>query len=98
VIKMRAESAMSAGAKGCKIQISGRLGGAEMSRTLAVRLGSLPLSTFQANIDYGVAEAFTTYGAIGCKVWIFKGMYAQGQEEEQQSNAAGARARARGRR
>lgn len=98
VIKMRAESAMSAGAKGCKIQCAGRLGGAEMSRTLAVRLGSLPLSTFQANIDYGVAEAFTTYGAIGVKVWIFKGMYAQGQEEEQQSNAAGARARARGRR
>src|SRR5215470_11498282 len=57
VIKMRAESAMSAGAKGCKIQLAGRVGGAEMSRTLFVRLGSLPLSTFQANIDYGGAEA-----------------------------------------
>ncbi|RMH24315.1 MAG: 30S ribosomal protein S3 [Planctomycetota bacterium] len=98
VVKMRAESVMAAGAKGVKIQISGRLGGAEMSRTLDVRMGALPLSTLQANIDYGFAEAFTTYGAIGVKVWIFKGEYAANEEEENQSNAAGARARARGRR
>src|SRR5689334_18950350 len=75
VIKMKAEAAMQAGAKGAKIQISGRLGGAEMSRSLDVRLGSLPLSTLQANIEYGFAEAFTTYGAIGVKVWIYKGMF-----------------------
>jgi small subunit ribosomal protein S3 len=98
VIKMRAEGVMQAGGKGVKIQVAGRLGGAEMSRTLDVRLGSLPLSTLQANIDYGTAEAMMSYGVIGIKVWIYKGMYAEGQEEEQQSNAAGARARARGRR
>ena len=98
VVKMRGEAVMAAGAKGVKIQISGRLGGAEMSRTLDVRLGSLPLSTLQANINYGFAEAFTTYGAIGVKVWIYKGEYDAVQEEENQSNAAGARARARGRR
>jgi small subunit ribosomal protein S3 len=98
VIKMKAEAGMSAGARGVKIQISGRLGGAEMSRTLDVRLGSLPLSTLQANIDYGFAEAFTTYGAIGVKVWVYKGMYEQGQVDETESKAAGGKARARGRR
>jgi small subunit ribosomal protein S3 len=98
VIKMRAEGAMQAGAKGVKIQIAGRLGGAEMSRTLDVRLGSLPLSTLQANIDYGTAEALMSYGVIGIKVWIYKGMYTEGQQEEEVSTAAGARARARGRR
>lgn len=99
VVKSRAEAVMAAGAKGVRIQISGRLGGAEMSRTLDVRLGSLPLSTLQANIDYGFAEAFTTYGSIGCKVWIYKGLYTQEQQQDEvQSNAAGGRARARGRR
>ncbi|MBX3359385.1 MAG: 30S ribosomal protein S3 [Phycisphaeraceae bacterium] len=98
VIKMKAEAAMQAGAKGVKIQISGRLGGAEMSRSVDVRLGSLPLSTLQANIDYGFGEAFTTYGAIGCKVWIYKGLYDAKVEDEAASNAAGGRARARGRR
>jgi small subunit ribosomal protein S3 len=98
VIKMRAEAAMQAGAKGVKIQIAGRLGGAEMSRTLDVRLGSLPLSTLQANIDYGFAEARTTYGTIGCKVWVYKGLYDAQEQDEAASNAAGGRARARGRR
>ncbi len=98
VIKMRAEGAMQAGAKGVKIQISGRLGGAEMSRTLDVRMGSLPLSTLQANIDYGFAEAYTTYGSIGCKVWVYKGLYEAQEQDEAASNAAGGRARARGRR
>lgn len=98
VVKMRAEGVMGAGAKGVKIQISGRLGGAEMSRSLDVRLGSLPLSTLQANIDYGFAESFTTYGVIGVKVWVYKGEYSSVEEEENQSNAAGAKARARGRR
>jgi small subunit ribosomal protein S3 len=79
-----------------KIQISGRLGGAEMSRTLDIRLGSLPLSTLQAQVEYGFAEAFTTYGAIGCKVWVYKGMYSTAADENT-SNAAGGRARARGR-
>jgi small subunit ribosomal protein S3 len=96
VVKMRAEAAMSAGAKGCKIAISGRLGGAEMSRVLDVRLGSLPLSTLQSNIQYGFAEAKTTYGVIGVKCWIYKGEYTTERTEEE-SNAAGGRARARGR-
>lgn len=97
VVKMRCEGAMQSGAKGCKICIAGRLGGAEMSRTLEIRLGSLPLSTLQANIDYGVAEARTTYGVIGCKVWVYKGLYSS-VEDEMTSTAAGGRARARGRR
>jgi small subunit ribosomal protein S3 len=99
VIKMRADGTMQAGAKGVKIMIAGRLGGAEMSRTLDVRQGSLPLSTLQANIDYGTAEAKMSYGVIGVKVWIYKGMYGTAPtEEEVQSTAAGGRARARGRR
>jgi small subunit ribosomal protein S3 len=97
VVKMRAEGCMQNGAKGVRILICGRLGGAEMTRRLDTRLGSLPLSTLQANIDYGFAQAFTTYGSIGVKVWICKGMYTD-EEEENQSRAAGARPRARGRR
>jgi small subunit ribosomal protein S3 len=97
VVKMRSESVMQAGAKGVKIQIAGRLGGAEMSRTMDVRLGALPLSTLQANINYGFAESLTPYGIIGVKVWIYKGPYSS-EQEENQSNAAGAQARARGRR
>lgn len=96
VAKMRCEAVMAAGAKGVKIQMAGRLGGAEMSRTLDIRLGSLPLSTLQANINYGFAEAKTTYGVIGVQVWIYKGMYTTERTEEE-SNAAGGRARARGR-
>jgi small subunit ribosomal protein S3 len=98
VVKMRAESAMQAGSQGVRILISGRLGGAEMSRRLDTRLGSMPLSSLQANIDYGFAQSFTTYGAIGVKVWIYKGLYEAGGEDEMASDAAGGRARARGRR
>lgn len=95
--KMRCEAVMTAGGKGCKIQLAGRLGGAEMSRTLDVRLGSLPLSTLQANIDYGFAQAYMSYGVIGIQVWIYKGEYTTERTEEE-SDAAGGRARARGRR
>lgn len=98
VLKMRAEAAMGSGAEGVKISVSGRLGGAEMSRRLDVKQGSLPLSTLQAHIDYGVAEAVMSYGVIGCKVWIYKGLYKQGEVDESESKAAGGRARARGRR
>ncbi|MFO0874990.1 MAG: 30S ribosomal protein S3 [Phycisphaerales bacterium] len=97
VLKQRCESAMNNGAKGVRILLSGRLGGAEMSRNLDTRLGSIPLSTLQANVDYAMVHSFTTSGAIGVKVWVFKGMYSA-QVDENQSNAAGARARARGRR
>ncbi len=100
VLKNRAEGVMQAGAKGVKIMIAGRLGGAEMSRTLDTRLGALPLSSLQANIDYGFAEAITSYGVIGCKVWIYKGPYEEQAEtgDDERSRAAGATPRARGRR
>ena len=64
---------MRSGAKGVKIMVSGRLGGAEIARTESYREGSIPLHTLRADIDYGTAEAATTYGRIGVKVWIFKG-------------------------
>ena len=76
--------------------VSGRLGGAEMSRKFQVRLGSIPLSTLQANVDYASVPSHTTYGTIGIKVWIYKGMYEE-EEDEGASTAAGARGRARGR-
>lgn len=98
VLKMKAEAAMGAGAKGVKIQLSGRLGGAELHRTEDIRVGAVPLQTLQAEVDYGFAEASTTYGIIGCKVWVYKGMYHEVREEEVTSRAAGARPRARGRR
>jgi small subunit ribosomal protein S3 len=75
VLKMRIESSKQAGAKGIKIQISGRLGGAEIARTEKVTSGSVPLTTLQADVNYGYAVASTTYGTIGVKVWIFRGMY-----------------------
>ena len=98
VLKMKADAAMSAGAKGVKIQLSGRLGGHEMSRKENIRLGAIPLSTIQANIDYGLTLSRTTYGIIGVKVWVFKGLYKEIIEGEIESRAAGARPRARGRR
>jgi small subunit ribosomal protein S3 len=67
------QGAQRAGAKGVRIQVSGRLGGAEMSRSEFYREGRVPLHTLRANIDYGFYEAKTTYGRIGVKVWIYKG-------------------------
>src|SRR5881409_3752250 len=75
VLKQRLDSTMQAGAKGIKICVSGRLGGAEIARQEKSGLGSVPLTTLQADINYGYAIAFTTYGTIGVKVWIFRGMY-----------------------
>jgi len=97
ILKTRAEASMQAGALGVKISIAGRLGGAEMSRRLTVSLGSIPLQTLQANVDYGYVPGVTKYGVIGVKVWVYKGMYKAGGEEEE-SKAAGGRGRARGRR
>jgi len=77
VLKMRTESTMQAGAKGVKLVISGRLGGAEIARTEQTVVGSIPLTTLQANVDYGYAPAFTTYGAIGVKCGIYRGMYGE---------------------
>ena len=64
---------MKAGAKGIKTQVAGRLGGAEIARSEGYHEGSIPLQTLRADIDYGFAEAHTTYGRIGVKVWIYKG-------------------------
>jgi small subunit ribosomal protein S3 len=97
VVKQRAEAAMQNGAKGIRILMSGRLGGAELARTFDTRLGSIPLTTLQANIDYAVAHCETTYGVIGIKVWVYKGLFEQ-VEDDTTTNAAGGRARARGRR
>ena len=97
LIKQRCESAMQNGARGIRILVSGRLGGDEMSRRFDTRMGSIPLSTLQANVDYAYVPSHTTYGTIGVKVWVYKGMYAEGDEDQTQSSAAGGRARARGR-
>lgn len=72
-MKQAVDRTMRLGAKGIKIACAGRLGGAEIARKEAYREGSIPLHTLRADIDYGTAEAHTTYGRIGIKVWIFKG-------------------------
>ncbi len=70
--KRAIRNVMKAGAKGCKTAVSGRLGGAEMARTEGYTEGTVPLHTIRADVDYAVAEADTTYGKIGVKVWIYK--------------------------
>jgi len=72
-MKRAVMSTMRSGALGVKVRMSGRLNGAEIARTEWYREGRIPLHTFRADIDYGLAEAHTTYGVIGIKVWIFKG-------------------------
>ncbi len=79
------QDAMRAGAKGIRIKLSGRLGGAEMSRSEFYREGRVPLQTLRALIDYGFFEAKTTYGRIGVKVWIYKGDMTEREFEEQQA-------------
>lgn len=73
---------MRMGAKGIKVMVGGRLGGAEIARTESYREGSIPLHTLRADIDYGTAEAHTTYGRIGVKVWIYKGEVLPGAKQE----------------
>ena len=73
-LKQASSNAMRAGAQGIKIRLSGRLGGAEMSRSEEHKEGRVPLHTLRADIDYGVFEALTTYGKIGVKVWVYNGM------------------------
>ncbi|MBC6427805.1 MAG: 30S ribosomal protein S3 [Cellvibrionales bacterium] len=72
-MKRAVQNAMRGGAQGIRIQVSGRLGGAEIARTEWYREGRVPLHTLRADVDYATAEALTTYGIIGVKVWIFKG-------------------------
>ena len=85
-------SAMKAGAKGIRVQCSGRLGGAEMARTEWYREGRVPLHTLRAEVDYGLAEGRTTFGQIGVKVWIYRGDVLPSREEQEADRA---RARAR---
>ncbi|MFA6759600.1 MAG: 30S ribosomal protein S3 [Sulfuricurvum sp.] len=86
------QNAQRSGAKGIKVSVSGRLGGAEMARTEWYLEGRVPLHTLRAKVDYGFAEAHTTYGCIGVKVWIFKGevltkgIPAEAKEDERDSN------------
>ena len=80
-MKQYCELAMNAGAKGVKIICAGRLAGSEMARRETQKLGSIPLHTLDANVDYAVATSRTTYGAIGVKAWIYKGKF--GEEIEQ---------------
>jgi small subunit ribosomal protein S3 len=77
------QSAMKAGAQGIRVQVSGRLGGAEMSRSEFYREGRVPLHTLRANIDYGFYEAKTTFGRIGVKVWVYKGDVVGGKVERE---------------
>ncbi|MDD3087363.1 MAG: 30S ribosomal protein S3 [Candidatus Omnitrophica bacterium] len=72
-VKRAMEQSMNSGVKGIRVVCSGRLNGAEMSRTEMYKQGKVPLQTLRADIDYGFAEALTTYGLIGVKVWIYKG-------------------------
>ncbi len=81
-MKRGMQSAMRFGAQGIKVICSGRLGGAEMARREWYREGRVPLHTLRANIDYGFAQAKTTYGIIGVKVWIFNGEVLPGEDSK----------------
>jgi small subunit ribosomal protein S3 len=81
-MKRAVMNTMRSGALGVKVRVAGRLNGAEISRSEWTREGRIPLHTFRADIDYGTAEARTTYGAIGIKVWVFKGEVFESQELE----------------
>ena len=83
-MKQYCETVMNAGAKGVKIMCSGRLAGAEIARKEMVKMGSIPLHTLKANVDYATATAVTTYGCIGIKVWIYKGIFGEEPEPQQQ--------------
>ena len=105
-MKRAVTNTMRIGALGIKVRVSGRLNGAEIARTEVYREGRVPLHTFRADIDYGLAEAKTTYGVIGVKVWIFKGEVfaqpeqppaaAEGAEGQRRRGGAGLRRRPRG--
>jgi small subunit ribosomal protein S3 len=92
-MKRAVMNTMRSGALGVKVRVSGRLNGAEIARTEWYREGRVPLHTFRADIDYGLAEARTTYGVIGVKVWIFKGeVFEQSEVQAEPAEAASAAA------
>jgi small subunit ribosomal protein S3 len=84
-MKRAIQQAMRQGAEGVRVQVSGRLAGAEMARTIHMREGRVPRQTLRADIDYAVSEALTTYGRIGVKVWIYKGEIIPQVEENLQT-------------
>src|ERR671928_1058369 len=86
-MKRALDQTMDGGARGVKIQLSGRLGGSEMSRTESASLGSIPLSTLRARIDYGFTEAKPAQGHIGVKVWVNNGDYLNQEENSDAANA-----------
>jgi len=81
-MKRALQQAMRQGAEGIKVSVSGRLSGAEMARIVWLREGRVPLQTLRADIDFARAEALTTYGRIGVKVWVYKGEVIPGLEEK----------------
>ncbi|MCG8671278.1 MAG: 30S ribosomal protein S3 [Pseudomonadales bacterium] len=93
-MKRSVQNAMRLGAKGIKVSVAGRLGGAEIARTEWYREGRVPLHTLRADIDYATARAETTYGTIGVKVWIFKGEILDGFEPQEENKGAPKRQRA----
>jgi small subunit ribosomal protein S3 len=94
-MKKAIQTTMQAGAKGVKLEINGRVGGSEMSRQAKEREGQVPLSTLRANVDYGTAEARTTWGVIGVKVWIYKGDLEPGEKVDWRGQGEGNRPRQR---
>ena len=92
-MKRSVGNAMRLGALGIKVQVGGRLNGADIARSEFYREGRVPLHTLRADIDYGVAEAQTTYGIIGIKVWVYKGDVFDLHAEKQSENAQGKGAR-----
>jgi small subunit ribosomal protein S3 len=93
VMKQKCEAAMESGAKGVKVICSGRLAGSEMARVESQMLGSIPLQTLQAEVDYAIVHAVTTVGTIGIKVWIYRGMYGEQPVERQDAGRFRRRAR-----
>lgn len=87
-MKKAVQSTLKAGALGIRVAVAGRLGGAEIARTEWYREGRVPLHTYRADIDYGTANALTTYGIIGVKVWIFKGEVFSNKKEEPAAEAS----------
>jgi small subunit ribosomal protein S3 len=93
VVRQAIQRAQRAGVQGIKIQVSGRLNGAEIARTEASREGSVPLHTLRADIDYAYCTAKTIYGILGIKVWVFKGEIIPGQEDRELAPVSGNRER-----
>lgn len=88
-MKRAVQSALRMGAEGIRINVSGRLGGAEIARMEWYREGRVPLHTLRADVDYGIATALTTYGIIGVKVWVFKGEIRKDEENQRLGGASG---------